>query len=166
MAFMGLSVSATSDEPKPTDPILVDPAPVDGEVVNPCPEGVEVCAFSGEQTTTEVKVCTVDEKGNEVCEIVLTDGTPIDYENALPIDNTIDGELPPDCVADPTVCQRTDDDIKTLAPADGEYEDGIYYMTGAKDTAQDTSMVTVSVVASTIGLIALGFAANRKFRKN
>ena len=180
LAFMGLSVSATSDDPKPvdgTDPVLVDPieTPVDGgEVINPCGENIEVCIFtsgdgvSEEGTPVEVKVCTVDENGDEACEIMITDGTlPPDWENAEPIDNTID-ETPVDCVKDPTVCQRSDDDIKTLAPEDGKYEDGIYYMTGAKDLTegQDTGMVTVSVVASTLGLIILGVAANRKFKKN
>jgi hypothetical protein len=172
MAFMGLNVLATSDEPAPIDPILVDPVPedpilvdpiepkpVEGEVINPCGENIEVCIFSsGEGTVTEVKVCSKDENGVEVCtlETVVTDGT---------VPEVVDGEVPPDCEKDPTICQRTDEDIKTLAPTDGEYEDGIYYMTGAKDTA-DTGMVTVSVVASTLGLIVLGFAANRKFKKN
>lgn len=170
LAFMGLSVSATSDDPKPvegTDPVVTEP--VDGEVINPCGENVEVCAFSGTETgtVTEVKVCIVDEKGNEVCEIVITDTTAPDWENAEPIDNTID-ETPVDCEKDPTVCQRTDDDIVTMAPTDGVYEDGIYYMTGDKSESvkQDTSMVTVSVVASTLGLIILGIAANRKLKKN
>jgi len=172
LAFMGLSVSATTDEPKPvdgTDPVLTDPidTPVDGgEVINPCGENVEVCIFSsgestGEGTVTEVKVCSVDEKGNEFCESV-----PVVLDGTDP--EAVDGEVPPDCVTDPTVCQRTDDGIYTMAPEDGKYEDGIYYMTGAKDLTdgQDTSMVTISVVASTLGLIILGVAANRKFKKN
>lgn len=173
LAFMGLSVSATTDEPKPvdgTDPVLVDPieTPVDGgEVINPCGENVEVCIFSTgegvseEGTVTEVKVCTIDENGVEFCEAVpvVTDGTDPEV---------VDGEVPADCEKDPTVCQRTDDEVQTLAPEDGKYEDGIYYMTGAKDltNGQDTSMVTISVVASTLGLIILGVAANRKFKKN
>jgi len=173
MAFMGLNVLATSDEPKPIDPILVDPVPedpilvdpiepkpVEGEVVNPCGENIEVCIFSsGEGTVTEVKVCSIDENGVESCtlETVVTDGSE---------PGVVDGEVPADCEKDPTVCQRIDEDIKTLMPTDGEYEDGIYYMTGAKDNTADTGMVTVSVVASTLGLIVLGFAANRKFKKN
>jgi len=180
MAFMGLNVLATSDEPAPIDPILVDPVPedpilvdpiepkpVEGEVVNPCGENIEVCIFSsGEGTVTEVKVCSIDSDGVEVCtlETVVTDGTePGVVDGTEP--GVVDGEVPADCEKDPTVCQRIDEDIKTLMPTDGEYEDGIYYMTGAKDNA-DTGMVTVSVVASTLGLIVLGFAANRKFKKN
>jgi len=176
MAFMGLTVFATSDEPKPvdgttpivTDPIEiapVDPLPIDGGEVLPCPKDAEVCAMTTGETgtgvVTEVKVCSIDEKGNEICtlETVVIDGTE---------PGTVDGEVPADCVTDPTVCQRTDV-IYTMAPADGKYEDGIYYMTGSKDlsaTAGNTDMVTVSVVASTLGLIALGVAANKKLRKH
>jgi hypothetical protein len=171
IAFMGLSVSANSDEVKPEDPTVVDPTPVEpdvvdpividdeGEVTNPCGENIEVCIFTtGEGvdegsvgTGEEVKVCTIDENGTESCvsEIVLPDGKPID--------NTVD-ETPVDCEKDPTICQRTND---------GGYEDGIYTLTGAKDlAAQDNSMVTVSVVASTLGLIIVGLAFNRKLKKN
>jgi len=180
IAFMGLSVSATSDEPTPLDPILVDPKPEepivvdpiividDGEVVNPCGENIEVCIFTtGEGvsegsvgTGEEVKVCSIDENGAESCviEVVPLDGQPID--------NTID-ETPVDCEKDPTICQRTDDGIETLMPTDGKYEDGIYYMTGDKNLdAKDKSMATVAVVGSTLGLIIVGLAINRKLRKN
>ncbi len=173
MAFMGLNVLATSDEPTTIDPILVDPLPedpilvdpiepkpVEGEVINPCGENIEVCIFSsGEGTVTEVKVCSIDSDGVEVCtlETVVTDGT---------VPEVVDGEVPADCEKDPTVCQRIDEDIKTLVPTDGEYEDGIYYMTGAQNTPKDSGMVTVTVVASTLGLIALGVALNRKLKKN
>lgn len=56
--------------------------------------------------------------------------------------------------------------VHAVAPADGVYEDGIYYMTGGPKAPQDTSMVTVSVIGSTLGLIILGFAVNRKIKKN
>jgi hypothetical protein len=170
LAFMGLGVSATSDEPKPvdgTDPILTDPSaqPADGTVINPCGENVEVCIFSsGEGTATDGKVCSIDSKGVESCEAV-TVGAPDEGV----VNGSEGGEVAPDCQKDPTVCQRADDGvIYTMAPADGKYEDGIYYMNGDKDTgvAKDTTMVTISVVASTLGLILLGIAANRKFKKN
>jgi hypothetical protein len=166
IAFMGLSVSATSDETKTDEPTLVDSNPTDpiviaddGEFTNPCGENVEVCiATTGEGVEEgsvgsgeEVKVCSVDKDGIETCiiEVALPDGTPVD--------NTID-ETPVDCEKDPTVCQRTND---------GELEDGIYTLTGAKDLVEkDNSMVTVSVVASTLGLIVVGLAINRKLKKN
>jgi len=177
LAFMGLSVSANSDEPTTVDgglPTVTDPSvpPVEGEIVNPCGENVEVCIFStGEGVSEgsvgsgeEVKVCTLDEKGNESCVIEVV---PIDGQ---PIDNTID-ETPVDCEKDPTVCQRLNDGkdiIYTMAPTDGVYEDGIYYMTGAKDVddQKNKDMVTVSVIASSLGLILLGVAVNRKIKKN
>ncbi len=146
---MGLGVSATSDEPKPvdgTDPILTDPSaqPADGTVINPCGENVEVCIFSsGEGTATEGKVCSIDSKGVESCEAV-TVGAPDEGV----VTGSEGGEVAPDCQKDPTVCQRADDGvIYTMAPADGKYEDGIYYMNGDKDTgvAKDTTMVTISV---------------------
>ncbi len=55
--------------------------------------------------------------------------------------------------------------VNAMAPQDGVYEDGIYYMNGPK-APQDTAMVTVSVISSTLGLIVLGFALNRKIKKN
>lgn len=175
LAFMGLSVSATTDEPKPvdgSDPVLVDPVdtPEDGgTVINPCGENVEVCIFSSgegsaeEGTVEEVKVCTVDSDGVESCEAVLVDGK----EEGTVVDNE-GGEVAPDCEKDPTICQRVEEEVNTLAPTDGKYEDGIYYMTGDKDASatKDTSMVTISVVASTLGLILLGIAVNRKLKKN
>jgi hypothetical protein len=177
VAFMGLSVSANSDETTSVDPSLVDPTPVepievdpiividDGAVINPCGENIEVCiASSGfsegsEGTGEEVKVCSIDENGVESCviEIVPLDGQPID--------NTID-ETPVDCEKDPTICQRTDDGIETLMPTDGKYEDGIYYMTGDKNLDKDNGMATVAVLGSTLGLIVVGLAINLKLRKN
>jgi hypothetical protein len=182
LAFMGLSVSANSDEPKSGDselPTVTDPSvpPVEGEVINPCGENIEVCIFTtGEGVSEgsvgsgeEVKVCTVDEQGNESCvvEIVPIDGQPIDKT----IDDQPVDETPVDCEKDPTVCQRLNDGkdvIYTMAPTDGVYEDGIYYMTGTKDLddQQNKDMVTVSVVASSLGLILLGVAVNRKIKKN
>ena len=153
IAFMGLSVSATSDEPTPVDPtVTVD----DGTVVNPCGENPEICMTTtgvdegSVGTGEEVKVCTVDKDGVETCviEVVLPDGTPVD--------NTID-ETPVDCEKDPTICQRTDDGIN---------EEGIYTLTGAKDLAdKGKSMVTVSVLASTLGLIIVSLVLNRKLNK-
>jgi hypothetical protein len=153
IAFMGLSVSATSDEPTPVDPtVTVD----DGTVVNPCGENPEICMTTtgvdegSVGTGEEVKVCTVDKDGVETCviEVALPDGTPVD--------NTID-ETPVDCEKDPTICQRTDDGIN---------EEGIYTLTGAKDLAdKGKSMVTVSVLASTLGLIIVSLALNRKLNK-
>lgn len=57
--------------------------------------------------------------------------------------------------------------VSAVAPADGKYEDGIYYMNGNRDTEKkDTGLVTVAVVASTLGLIIIGIAVNRRFKKN
>jgi len=57
--------------------------------------------------------------------------------------------------------------VSAVAPTDGKYEDGIYYMTGNHDTEKkDTGLVTIAVVASTLGLIIIGIAVNRKFKKN
>jgi hypothetical protein len=176
LAFMGMSVSAVSDEVKPvdgSDTVVNDETTpeVDGEdVTNPCGGDIEVCIFSegsGEEVT-EVKVCTIDEKGNESCESV-----PVEEEkdsnivDVKPIDDNVD-EIPVDCKVDPTICQRDSNDQDNVAPVDGEYEEGIYYLTGAKDLnqIQDTGMVTVSVIGSTLGLIILGFALNRKIKKN
>jgi hypothetical protein len=175
VAFMGLSVSANSDEPKPVEPGGVDTTPVDpivivddGEGTNPCGENIEVCIFTtGEGvdegsvgTGEEVKVCSIDENGVESCVIEVV---PLDGE---PIDNTID-ETPVDCEKDPTICQRTDDEIETLMPTDGKYEDGIYYMTGEKDlSTTDNGMTTLAVLGSTLGLIIVGLAINLKLRKN
>lgn len=175
LAFMGLSVSATTDEPKPvdgSDPVLVDPVDTpedDGTIINPCGENVEVCIFSSgegsaeEGTVEEVKVCSIDSNGVESCEAVVVGET----EEGVVVGNE-GGEIAPDCEKDPTICQRTDDVIYTMAPTDGKYEDGIYYMTGDKDASanKDTSMVTISVIASTLGLILLGIAVNRKLKKN
>lgn len=55
--------------------------------------------------------------------------------------------------------------VNAVAPADGVYEDGIYYMTGPK-APKDTGMITVSVIGSTLGLIIVGFAVSRKMKKN
>ncbi len=170
IAFMGLSVSANSDEPKPVDgtlPTVTDPStpPDGGEIVNPCGEGIEVCIFSGsEGTSGEISVCSTDEQGKEICEVIVNDPK---LENAQPVDQVID-EVPADCEKDPTVCQRTDGEIKTLAPTDGHYEDGVYYMTGTKDkdAQKNKDMVTVTVIASSLGLILLGLAINRKIKKN
>jgi len=171
MAFMGLSVSANADQPKPVEPAVVDPTVTsnDGQVVNPCGENVEVCiATTGEGvsegsegTGEEIKVCSVDKEGTETCtvEVLPPDGQPVE--------NTVDGQ-PVDCQKDITVCERTTDGIVTLAPTDGKYEDGIYYMTGDRDldSKTDTSMVTISVAASSLGLIILGLSINRKIKKN
>jgi hypothetical protein len=180
IAFMGLSVSATSNEPTPIDPILVDPKPEepivvdpiividDGEVINPCGENIEVCiATTGEGfsegtvgTDEEVKICTINENGEESCDIEAI------HLGEKPLDNMTD-ETPVDCEKDPTVCQRTEDGIETLMPTDGKYEDGIYYMTGTNDLdTQDKSMTTIAVIGSTLGLIVVGLAINLKLRKN